>query len=273
MPITCGKYCGTIGDGCGRKLDCRRVRRRPAMPRRHLRRPRLRAADVRRRPQRPLLRHDRRRLRRHARLRHCPNGGPAAARRHPQRLQRPDSAQDRRARRWAASTAASSATTAAARRTAARAPTAWRAGTGASAHVCPGSMATRAADLHRRHQDDDQRRRSTTPPASTRSTTSSSTSRAARCRRWPKASPATAAAPRSNAPLASALTDTQGRLHADLEPVPSTTNIPLVIQVGKWRRQITIPIADDVRRQRAHRQGPDAAAAHQSGRRHPATSP
>ena len=82
---------------------------------------------------------------------------------------------------------------------------------------------------------------STTPPASTRSTTSSSTSRAARCRRWPRASAATAAAPRFGAPLASALTDTQGRFTLTLEPVPSTTNVPLVMQVGKWRRQIMIP--------------------------------
>jgi hypothetical protein len=43
------------------------------------------------------------------------------------------------------------------------------------------------------------------------------------------------------APLASALTDTQGRFTLTLEPVPSTTNVPLVMQVGKWRRQIMIP--------------------------------
>jgi hypothetical protein len=43
------------------------------------------------------------------------------------------------------------------------------------------------------------------------------------------------------APLASALTDTQGRFTLTLEPVPSTTNVPLVMQTGKWRRQIMIP--------------------------------
>jgi hypothetical protein len=43
------------------------------------------------------------------------------------------------------------------------------------------------------------------------------------------------------APYASALTDTQGRFSMTLEPVPSTTNVPLVMQIGKWRRQITIP--------------------------------
>ena len=43
------------------------------------------------------------------------------------------------------------------------------------------------------------------------------------------------------APLASALTDTQGRFTLTLEPVPSTSQVPLVMQVGKWRRQITIP--------------------------------
>ena len=79
-PITCGNYCGTIGDGCGRKLDCTAAARRPAMPQRHLRRSGLRAADLQRRRQRPLLRHDRRRLRRHARLRRVPERRrPAAA--------------------------------------------------------------------------------------------------------------------------------------------------------------------------------------------------
>ena len=44
-----------------------------------------------------------------------------------------------------------------------------------------------------------------------------------------------------DAPYASALTDTQGRFTMTLEPVPMTTNVPVVMQIGKWRRQITIP--------------------------------
>jgi hypothetical protein len=45
----------------------------------------------------------------------------------------------------------------------------------------------------------------------------------------------------SGHPIASALTDTSGHFSMTIEPVPSTTNVPLVIQVGKWRRQVTIP--------------------------------
>ena len=71
-PLTCGNYCGSIGDGCGRKLTCATCARGPGVPRRHLRRPGLRPDHLQRRQQRPLLRHHRRRLRRHARLRHLP---------------------------------------------------------------------------------------------------------------------------------------------------------------------------------------------------------
>jgi hypothetical protein len=43
----------------------------------------------------------------------------------------------------------------------------------------------------------------------------------------------------SGDPIASALTDTKGNFK--LDNVPVTNNVPLVIQVGKWRREITVP--------------------------------
>jgi hypothetical protein len=46
-------------------------------------------------------------------------------------------------------------------------------------------------------------------------------------------------APASGSPIASVLTDTHGRFV--IPNAPSGDNIPLVMQVGKWRRQITIP--------------------------------
>jgi hypothetical protein len=43
----------------------------------------------------------------------------------------------------------------------------------------------------------------------------------------------------SGEPIASALTDAAG--HFKLDNVPVTTGIPLIIQVGKWRRQLMVP--------------------------------
>jgi hypothetical protein len=45
----------------------------------------------------------------------------------------------------------------------------------------------------------------------------------------------------SGKPIAAALSDAAGKFSMDVSAISSPTNVPLVIQVGKWQRQVTVP--------------------------------
>lgn len=47
----------------------------------------------------------------------------------------------------------------------------------------------------------------------------------------------------SGRPIAAAVSDAAGSFTLDISNVPERANIPLVIQAGKWRRQVTVPAA------------------------------
>jgi hypothetical protein len=49
----------------------------------------------------------------------------------------------------------------------------------------------------------------------------------------------------SGRPIAAAVSDASGAFTLDISNVPARQNIPLVVQAGKWRRQVTLPAASD----------------------------
>jgi hypothetical protein len=49
----------------------------------------------------------------------------------------------------------------------------------------------------------------------------------------------------SGRPIAAAVSDAAGKFALDISNVPARENIPVVIQAGKWRRQVTLPAAAD----------------------------
>jgi hypothetical protein len=49
----------------------------------------------------------------------------------------------------------------------------------------------------------------------------------------------------SGRPIAAAVSDAAGAFTLDISTVDARTDIPLVIQAGKWRRQVTVPAASD----------------------------
>ena len=274
-----------IGDGCGRKLDCGGCTAARSATSNICVDPGCVPLTCNAGDNVALLRHDRRRLRRH-RSTAAPARTPGTCgghRRTPERLRRSELPEDLLHAEGAASTAARSATAAAARWTARR-----RARTGHAAcppagglgvpNVCPGLTTGGARDrLQRARVRGTRRRRS-----------------AARSAIRPAQAPLyNVIVYVPNAPLIRVPEGVscdrcsvavigqadrvradrrQRALHADVEPVPPATNIPLVIQVGKWRRQITVPTRHDLRRQPDHQRRSDAAAAHQRRGPHPAGS-
>jgi hypothetical protein len=49
----------------------------------------------------------------------------------------------------------------------------------------------------------------------------------------------------SGRPIAATVSDASGRFTLDISNVPARQNIPLVVQAGKWRRQVTLAAASD----------------------------
>ena len=49
----------------------------------------------------------------------------------------------------------------------------------------------------------------------------------------------------SGRPIAAAVSDVAGKFTLDISKVPARTNVPIVVQVGKWRRQIKVSSATD----------------------------
>ena len=269
-PLTCGNYCGEIGDGCGRKLTCTHVRGGPGVPRRDLRRSGLRPAHLRRRQQRALLRHASVTAAA-ARSTAAParTAAPAAA-----PATTPNVCNDPTCQKISCTpmggqycgtigNGCGGTQDCGACANGMACPT-----TGASAHICPGSTTT-------------------VPPTCTGATKTTisgvvydpagvnplynvivyvpsgplpSLANGVSCDRC---------GAQVNAPLRVRADRHAGALHDDARAGAVTTNVPLVMQVGKWRRQITIPTHPDLHEQRAHRQEPDAAAAHPGRGEHP----